>query len=332
MKELLSFVRNKDLLGFEACLSKSEELINSINLERYSNWFPGIGFTLLQIVSFVNPTFAKPLLEKGAKHDIFSAAALGEFKLAKKIATKTPALLQKPIGEFYPIQFAMSSPEIFEFFLNIGESPDRLIKKVGWFDWEDSAIQNNLSQWKIIHMAALGRRFHKNIEIAQILLNHKANLSASSLPFGESALHIAAIYNNKKFINFMVANGVDVDIETSQVEYTEKHKKLFETSYLEPFNYSLLKTPLMLAAGEGQLEAVETLLKLGADPNKRDSQGFTSLHYAAGSFWEERSDLVEIFINNGADSKLKDNKGRLPADIARLKNYENVSNYLDNVN
>ena len=332
MKTLLNFIREKDLSGFEHYLSKSNELIqniNSINKERYSNWFPGIGFTPLQIVSFVNPLFANSLLEKGAKHDIFSAAALGKFSLAKKITTKNPSLLNIPIGGFYPIQFAMSSPKIFEYFLEIGESPDRRIKRVGWFDWETNALNNNLSEWRLIHMAALGRRHHDNLEIARILLKHGANLSASSLPFGESALHIAAIYNNPEFIDFMISNGVDVDIKTLEVKQTENHKKLFNTSYFEPFISSSGKTPLMLASGEGQVKAIKALLKLGADPNKKDSLGFTPLHYAAGNFWEERLDIVKLLINHDANSFVKNSKGEIPADIARLKNYNNVSKFLD---
>ncbi|MET2985811.1 ankyrin repeat domain-containing protein [Aureibaculum conchae] len=332
MNALLNFIREKDLSGFEHHLSKSDELvknINSINKEYYSDWFPGIGFTLLQIVSFVNPLFANFLLEKGAKHDIFSAAALGKFELAKKIAKRNPSLLNIPIGGFYPIQFAMSSPTIFEFFLEIGESPERVLTRLGWFDWEDNAINNNLSEWKIIHMAALGRRYHDNLEIARILLKHGANLSASSLPFGESALHIAAIYNNPEFIDFMISNGVDVDIKTLGVKQTKNHKNLFNTSYFEPFISSSEKTPLMLASGEGQIKAAKVLLKLGADPNKKDSLGFTSLHYAAGNFWEERLDIVKLLINHDANPYVIDVEGRTPSDIAQLKNYKNVSKFLD---
>ena len=333
MQDLLNFIREKDLSGFEDCLSKSKEFIkkiNSINTERYSNWFPGIGFTLLQIASFVNPKFAKSLLEKGAKLDIFSAAALGKFEIAKKLTSRNPSILNESIGDFYPIQFAMSSPNIFEYFLEMGESPDRIIKRVGWFEWEDQAIKNNISEWRIIHMAALGRRYHDNLEIARILNKHGAKLNLSSLPFGESALHIAAIYNNQEFINYMISIGVNVDINTSEVVNTEVHSKLFDTSYFEPFSSSG-KTPLMLASGEGQIKAVKALIKLGADPNKKDSLGFTSLHYAAGNFWEERLDIVKLLIKHGAVLNTINCKGRSPRDIARLKNYMTVCTFLDKI-
>lgn len=40
------------------------------------------------------------------------------------------------------------------------------------------------------------------------------------------------------------------------------------------------ETPLMAAAGNGQLEAVKTLLALGADPNTKDSYGYNALGWA----------------------------------------------------
>ena len=40
-------------------------------------------------------------------------------------------------------------------------------------------------------------------------------------------------------------------------------------------------TPLMAAAGSGKLQAVNTLLELGADPAAGDSNGNTARDYAA---------------------------------------------------
>jgi uncharacterized protein len=88
-------------------------------------------------------------------------------------------------------------------------------------------------------------------------------------------------------------------------------------------------TPLMAAAGNGSagldtrgryktedqaVEAVDLLIKAGAEINARDRGGQTALHGAASWGW---NNLVKTLVANKVDLAAKDAQGRTAADIAR---------------
>jgi ankyrin repeat protein len=56
----------------------------------------------------------------------------------------------------------------------------------------------------------------------------------------------------------------------------------------------------------------------------RDNGGFTPLHYAAGSFWQEQPDLVRRLLSLGALPTPRDAIGRQAIDLARDKGYGTV--------
>ena len=75
---------------------------------------------------------------------------------------------------------------------------------------------------------------------------------------------------------------------------------------LPPFDASDLNDLLIHFVSNGQLEAIESLLGQGADVNMRNTNGETSLHYAALFCSVE---IVEYLVSRGANVNAKDDFG-----------------------
>ncbi len=69
-------------------------------------------------------------------------------------------------------------------------------------------------------------------------------------------------------------------------------------------------TPLMVATARD----AEVLLRSGADPNERDAEGETALHWAT-----LRSDFLDVktLVEAGANRSIRDNDGHTPYDLAK---------------
>jgi len=74
-----------------------------------------------------------------------------------------------------------------------------------------------------------------------------------------------------------------------------------------------LKTPLHFAAGEGHIDAVLALIKLGANVNAKDLAGNTPLHCSCSNC---SSSIVKILLDNGAKINLRNKNGETAIHIA----------------
>lgn len=72
-------------------------------------------------------------------------------------------------------------------------------------------------------------------------------------------------------------------------------------------------TPLMFAAGNGNVDIVKALLDAKADPNIQNNKGQTALHYAA---MNSRYEVARILVSHGASLRLQNSKGQVPEDLA----------------
>jgi cytohesin len=70
---------------------------------------------------------------------------------------------------------------------------------------------------------------------------------------------------------------------------------------------------LVEAVRRGDVQEVARLLAAGADPNVKDLDGHTPLHYAAEQC---RADIAELLLKHGADPNARDNQGETPLHIA----------------
>jgi len=88
---------------------------------------------------------------------------------------------------------------------------------------------------------------------------------------------------------------------------------------------SIIDEKLMRASERGDAESVEMLLKKGANPNYRDNDGFSPLHFAA---FYGRAKVAEILIRQGAEVNARDNDGNTPLHFAALAGDAKVAELL----
>jgi ankyrin repeat protein len=193
--------------------------------------------------------------------------------------------------------------------MSLGDDPNRPLKKVAYFAWENDLIESTYTPWKPLHMASLFGFDASRIPVAECLIKHGADVNAVSPLDGFRPIHLVTMPNRVDLIRFYVANGVDVDsrsVECQGLDISECNRG--------PCSGTHDRTPLMVACGEGFIEAVKCLLDLGANVNARNSAGQTPLHFAARRFWPKRpyDAIIDVLLSRGADKNALDDVGRSP--------------------
>ena len=85
------------------------------------------------------------------------------------------------------------------------------------------------------------------------------------------------------------------------------------------------RTALHFASGYGELECMKALLDAGANVDSVDENKNTSLHYAAGYGNTEASELL---IKNGADLSLKNAEGKTAQEVAEMNEQADLAKVL----
>ncbi|KAL8826389.1 MAG: hypothetical protein Q9191_003834 [Dirinaria sp. TL-2023a] len=80
-------------------------------------------------------------------------------------------------------------------------------------------------------------------------------------------------------------------------------------------------TPLIWASEMGAIQCAEALLEAGADPNRREYDGWSALHWTATN---RHTDLCELLLKHGADPSVKDTRGSKPLDWAVERGCEDI--------
>jgi uncharacterized protein len=109
---------------------------------------------------------------------------------------------------------------------------------------------------------------------------------------GWTPLHLAAHFGRLDVMRILLSNGAD-------------HRAVSRNSNRNQ--------PLQAAAANRQAEAVELLLKAGADVDARSHGGFTALHIAAANGSPR---MVEALLGAGAEAGAKTEGGKTPMDFA----------------
>ncbi len=111
---------------------------------------------------------------------------------------------------------------------------------------------------------------------------------------GWTALHLAAAFGTPEAVRLLLETGAAVD--------TVSHN---------PQANQPLHAALALSRNP---ESIRLLLAAGANPNARQTGGFTPLFSAAAA---NRRDLAELLISSGADPAIRTDFGQSAADFAR---------------
>ena len=123
---------------------------------------------------------------------------------------------------------------------------------------------------------------------------------------GQTLLHYAAVYKNSELIKTLVKFKADLEIRTLE---------------FKPFTHG--RTPLHCAATSGNYEAVEELIRLGANVNaiiktEQDSyqNGQTPLHAVLDCLAKiSHIETIRILLENRANLDEKDDNGKTPIDV-----------------
>ena len=158
-------------------------------------------------------------------------------------------------------------------------------------------------------------------------------------------LMIAAKRGHLNALTLLIKHGAqDVDLQDSD-GYTALHYAVYSSDISCEILSCLIGigadvnartnngvTPLMIAAEEGHINAVTSLVKCGANVDLQDKYGNTALHYAAGLSVDERfsddlPEIVETLLNLGA-SHMCNHQGLTPLHQACISANIAVVEYL----
>jgi len=132
-----------------------------------------------------------------------------------------------------------------------------------------------------------------NAEIADLLIEHGAELEAVSEQEGSRALHLAAQFGDAAMVLLLLDRGADIGARDGYQ-----------------------RTPLFRAASGGNEDVVRLLLDRGADIEATEGKyGQTSLHEAA---FQGHLDVVKLLLDRGANIHATDNTGLTPLRMAAV--------------
>ncbi|TWU47637.1 Ankyrin repeat protein [Rubripirellula tenax] len=149
--------RLAELLG--SCAGDQPHLA-TIAERRPTNHSMGFGMTLLQLASIRKRKSGNPsklLIDHGAWIDLHSACGLGMIERIEYLLQDRPQSLSDQVDTYFPLQFAITAgrPDVVQLLVEHGDEVNRNLKKVGYFGWEDDAVDQDSIPWSPIHMASL---------------------------------------------------------------------------------------------------------------------------------------------------------------------------------
>jgi ankyrin repeat protein len=154
-----------------------------------------------------------------------------------------------------------------------------------------------------------------SVEVIDVLLERNADRKLTDKDDCHALMH-AAIQGEAEAITRLIGG-----IHTFDVNHAcDSHalECLFDKGMEVDFENNSKRTALMVAAMAGETQTVKQLISYGADVNKADLGGYTSLMHAIEAD-ENNQAMFDILLNGGSNIEHKDNMGRTPLMIAVQK-------------
>jgi hypothetical protein len=125
---------------------------------------------------------------------------------------------------------------------------------------------------------------------------------------GWTPLHLAAAFGSPEAVQLLLKHNAPVDAVSKNPQTNQ---------------------PLHAALALGRNpETIRLLLAKGADPNARQTAGYTALFSAAAA---NRRDLAETLIAHGANPSLQNDFGQTAATFARERGHTELADWLDSL-
>lgn len=141
-----------------------------------------------------------------------------------------------------------------------------------------------------------------NLETVRALIEGGTDLEIRDM-HGETALILASRQGRTEFVRELINFGVNIHSSSS----------------------SSKTTPLMAAAGAGQVSTVKVLLNAGARVNDLQSSGYSALMFAS---IRGNIEVVKLLIQAGADLSSKNADGNTALSLAKQAGHKEIVHYL----
>ena len=147
---------------------------------------------------------------------------------------------------------------------------------------------------------------------AQLDAGIAPNVASKYAKYGDTALHWAARGGSAAAVTALVEAGANPKVKNRQGKSPLAVADIAVIPTLLDAGIGAGAKPdpevLIAAAKAGDLETIAVQLRVGADPNIGDAEGFTPLHHAAVA---THATVVEWLLANGASPNARDNSANL---------------------